>query len=139
VTRIAARLDLVEENFRKSDATAREQAALIARTAASPWWNLRLHSRLRREFRELTEKRRVLLDESDRLLKATAAGPVAQPEPELAEVRERLKQLVATLRRISDQQEAAGHPEGAYATGCAATMVEALCVDLRLCQRGEHG
>jgi hypothetical protein len=55
--------------------------------------------------------------------------PEPKPAPELAQLRELLRlnrQLVVTLWRISGQQEAAGHPEGAYATGCAATMVEAL-------------
>lgn len=56
---------------------------------------------------------------------STAAAP-GQASPDLAALRERLKQLVATLRRISGEQEASGHAEAAYATGCAATMVEAL-------------
>lgn len=55
--------------------------------------------------------------------------PQPAPGDELAQLRELLRlsrRLVVTLRRISSQQDAAGHADSAYATGCAATMVEAL-------------
>lgn len=62
-----------------------------------------------------------------------AAAAQERPAPgdagEMAALRELLRlnrQLVITLRRIGRQQEDGGHAEAAYATGCAATMVEAL-------------
>jgi len=58
-----------------------------------------------------------------------AQQPQSAPGDELSQLRELLRlntQLVITLRRISSQQDDSGHPEAAYATGCAATMVEAL-------------
>lgn len=65
-------------------------------------------------------------DDADWLLVVLGRQPRRiEPEDQAAAIRGQLKQLVITLRRISDQQATSGHAEGAYATGCAATMVEA--------------
>lgn len=105
------------------------------------------NARLRKEREQLLGRlgsvRQLMTDaaangmiDSQAILDLIAAPPAAaqgRPAPghvaELAALRKLLRlnrQLVVTLRRIGRQQEDGGHAEAAYATGCAATMVEAL-------------
>lgn len=71
VTRVAARLDLIEANLKVLDESDDPLDDLIRQAKELPWWKYLAERRLLREARLALAWRQVLLDENKRLIRAS--------------------------------------------------------------------